>query len=322
MVMKKSKITTRRVLLFGSLCWAMGGFSFGIAEEKHVYLLIGQSNMAGRATITKEESGPIDRTYLLDDEGKWEKAEAPLNRYSTIRKGLNMQKLNPGFRFAEKMVDEDESVSIGLVVNAKGGTSIKQWAKGTEFYNEAIKRTEMALKEGELKGILWHQGESDSKDSGYLEKLKTLIEDLRKDLDAPNLPFVAGQLFYHPEKKANTKLVNEQLLKLPDEVPFTGCASSEGLTTYDNTHFDTEGMRTLGERYAEEMLKIQSKQKPESAELKFHNWTNDQGNTIEAAFLEVTAEGVKLRLRNGKEYIYPIEKFDAASQDLAKQLGQ
>jgi hypothetical protein len=81
-------------------------------------------------------------------------------------------------------------------------------------------------------------------------------------------------------------------------------------------------MLLLGERYAEEMLKIQASQKPESAELKFHNWTNEAGNTIEAAFLGLSAEGVKLRMKNGREYTYPIEKFDAATQQLAKQLAE
>lgn len=293
----------------------------GPKEKLHVYLLIGQSNMAGRASITKEESGPIAKTYLLDGDGKWEKAETPLNRYSTIRKSIKMQKLNPGFRFAQKMIEEDDSVSLGLVVNAKGGTSIKQWAKGTPFYDDAIKRTQQALKTGELKGILWHQGESDSGDGQYLEKLKTLIENLREDLGKPELPFVAGQLFYDPNKKANTKLVNDQLANLPGELPFTACVSSEGLTTYDNTHFDTKGMLLLGERYATEMLKIQASGKSGSVELNFLPWTNDQGNTIEAAFLELTPKGAKLKLKNGKEYIYPLEKFDAASQALARQLG-
>jgi hypothetical protein len=127
-------------------------------RDLHIYLLIGQSNMAGRATITEEIAGEIPRCFLLNGEGKWLAAKNPLNRYSTIRKGLDMQRLGPGYSFAKSMVkDADPVVSLGLVVNAKGGTKIEQWAKGTSFYNDALKRVEVARKSGVLKGILWHR---------------------------------------------------------------------------------------------------------------------------------------------------------------------
>jgi hypothetical protein len=72
------------------------------------------------------------------------------------------------------------------------------------------------------------------------------------------LPFVAGQVFYHAEKKPHTKQLNDQIAKLPAEVPFTGCVSSDNLTTLDDTHFDSPGMKLLGQRYAEEMLRVQA----------------------------------------------------------------
>ena len=232
----------------------------GPKEKLHVYLLIGQSNMAGRAPFTEEDSGVIDRCYLLNDKDKWEAAKNPLNRYSTVRKGLGMQKMNPGFTFSKMMLEKNKDISLGLVVNAKGGTKIEQWQKGTVFYNEAVRRTQEAQKTGVLMGILWHQGESNSEDSeAYLEKLADLVVNLRKDLGNPNLPFVAGQVFYDPDKRPKTKQINEQLAKLPDILPGTGCVSSDNLTTLDNTHFDTEGMKQLGKRYAEAMLEIQAK---------------------------------------------------------------
>jgi hypothetical protein len=220
----------------------------------HVYLLIGQSNMAGRAPFTAAEAAVIPRCSLLNKEGKWEPAKNPFNRYSTIRKGLGMQKMNPGYAFAKTMLEKDKAISIGLVVNAKGGTSIKLWAKGSKFYKEAVKRTRLAQKTGVLKGVLWHQGESDSKDPKYLDKLKALIADLRKDLDDPKLPFVAGEV-------QKVKLINDQIKKLPKAVEFTGLASAKDLTTMDRWHFDAKSMKLLGKRYAEAMLKIHAKRK-------------------------------------------------------------
>lgn len=225
----------------------------GPKDKLHVYLLIGQSNMAGRAPFTKEESGAIERAYLLNKEGKWEQAENPLNRYSTIRKGLGMQKLNPGYSFSKTMLEKQEDISIGLVVNAKGGSKIEQWKKGTRFYNEIIRRAREAQKKGTLKGILWHQGESNAKNpDGYLDKLKTLITDLRSDLGAKDLPFVAGQVNKVPK-------INEQIATLPKTVGATGFVRSEGLKAMDRWHFNAESMKLLGKRYAEEMLNLQSK---------------------------------------------------------------
>ncbi len=237
-----------------------------IGSEKtlHVYLLIGQSNMAGRAPFAEKDSGVIERCYLLNNENAWEPAKNPLNRYSTIRKGIGMQKMNPGYSFSQTILEKNKGISIALVVNARGGTNIAQWKKGTQFYNEALMRTVEAQKTGTLKGILWHQGESDSRSPDtYLEVLKDLVLNLRKDLDVPNLPFVAGQIFYHPQKKPHTKQINKQIALLPDLVPFTGYVESTDLTTFDSTHFDTQGMRLLGQCYAEEMLKLQSKMKAE-----------------------------------------------------------
>ena len=216
-------------------------------EAFHVYLLIGQSNMAGRAPIGEAEAQPTNKVYLLNAEDEWEPASNPLNRYSTIRKGLGMQKLNPGYSFAQEMLDPKTGNRIGLVVNAKGGTKIEQWAKGTHFYKEAVRRGLEAKKTGTLKGILWHQGESNNGNpDGYAEKLAQLVEDLRQDFGIKDLPFVAGQII-GPSK------INDEIARLPELSSNTGVASSEGLKTMDRWHFDAPSMKELGRRYASAM---------------------------------------------------------------------
>jgi hypothetical protein len=236
-----------------------GGIYDGPTDKLHVYLLIGQSNMAGRAPFTSEESGPIARSYLLDANDRWVPASNPLNRFSTIRKGLDMQKMNPGYGFAQTLLERDEGLAVGLVVNARGGTEIELWAKGTDFYNEALRRTRIALETGALKGILWHQGESNSRNpDGYFDQLTDLVKNLRRDLGMPHLPFIAGQVFYDAETKPHTEQINQQIAKLPQSLAHTGYVSSDGLTTHDNTHFDAASMKRLGNRYAEQMLNVQN----------------------------------------------------------------
>jgi len=241
------------MLVAASALGADGGTYAGPKEKLHVYLLIGQSNMAGRAPFTKEEARPIPRCFLLNDKDTWEQASNPLNRYSTIRKGLGMQKMNPGYGFSLAMLAAEKDVSLGLVVNAKGGTKIEQWKKGTRFYAEAVRRAKEAAKSGVLKGILWHQGESNAKNpDGYLEKLAKLVADLRADLGVKDLPFVAGQV-------NNVPAINDQIAKLPETVTNTGFASSEGLKAMDRWHFDAKSMKLLGKRYAEAMIKLHEK---------------------------------------------------------------
>lgn len=227
----------------------------GPKELLHVYLLIGQSNMAGRAAYGDAESDVNPRCFLLNDKNQWEVATHPYNRYSTIRKDIKMQKMNPGYGFSRMMLEADPKVSIGLVVNARGGTSINQWGKGTKFYDEAVKRAKEAQKTGVLKGILWHQGESDAGAAdGYAEKLKALVGALRQDLGAADVPFVAGEVYPKP----GTKKVNLELARVSELIPLSGCVSAKDLTAGDKTHFDTSGMKQLGERYAREMLRLQS----------------------------------------------------------------
>lgn len=226
------------------------------AKPMHIYLLIGQSNMAGRAEIPKELEGIIDRCFLFNEKNEWEPARNPLNRHSPIRKDLNMQRHGPGYSFAKKMLATQPDATIGIIVNARGGTSIDEWLGKSELYWSARKRCKAAMKDGTLKGVLWHQGESDlSNADGYLGKLQSLIANIRADLNAPNLPFIAGQIH-------NGKAINDQIARLPAACHMTAFVSSEGLTTTDGTHFDTKSQLLLGERYADAMSGLLAAQPP------------------------------------------------------------
>ena len=222
----------------------------GPPERLHIYLLIGQSNMAGRAPITDEEKEIPPHTLLLNGENNWEPAEHPFNRYSTIHTGLGKQRLGPGYAFVRAMREATPTITIGLVVNARGGSNINQWNQEGKFYRDSLERARAAMVTGQLRGILWHQGESNHRDEDYLSKLATLIANFRADLDAPELPFVAGQII-------DTPLINDQIARLPETVPFTRFASADGLVTYDRWHFDTASVNLLGERYAAAMIELQ-----------------------------------------------------------------
>lgn len=222
-----------------------------------IYLCIGQSNMAGRGPIEAIDKDTLTNVFLFTGNGDkpWEKAANPFNKYSTVRKKLSMQRLSPSYGFAKAMSKAKPNTKIGLVVNAKGGTSIEKWAPGETLYNEAVKQTQKALKTGGvLKGIIWHQGEANaSRHRHYIPKITELIEALRTDLNQPDLPFVAGQL---SEDKPKRKHFNDMIINLPNTIKNTAVVSSESTSTIDSTHFDSPSQRLLGKRYAEAMLKL------------------------------------------------------------------
>lgn len=259
--MKKYKIIL--VLICIGLLYQCKSIDNDVQSESkpmELYLLIGQSNMAGRATIELQDQDSIPNVFLFtgNQEKPWEKATNPLNKYSTVRKNISMQKLGPGYGFAKEMAKVQKENKIGLIVNAKGGTSIEEWKPGELLYNEAVSQMKKAVKYGVLKGVIWHQGEADSgKYDKYMPKITALIEALRTDLNTPNLPFVAGQLSPDKPKRNN---FNNMILELPNKVKNTGVVSTEELKTIDSTHFNSLSQRLLGQRYAFEMLKLVSKE--------------------------------------------------------------
>ena len=225
-----------------------------------LYLLIGQSNMSGRASIEPPEKDTINNVYLFTGTG-WESAANPLNKYSTVRKSLSMQKLGPGYSFAREL-EKCTGKKIGLVVNARGGTSIESWEKGYKgandyhLYEEAVKEIRKAEKYGKLKAIIWHQGEANSRRSSqYMALLKKLVKDLRHDLGG-NIYFVAGQI---GQWRPTNKNINQVITMIPNDIKNSDYVSTDGLSPLkgdsSNPHFDTRSQLILGERYAEKVLK-------------------------------------------------------------------
>ena len=180
--------------------------SLSAAVPDAVFLLIGQSNMVGRAALEPQDQKPVEGCLLWNGLS-WEPARAPFNRYSKHknRKSAGLES-GPSFVRAYRLAHPDETV--GIVCWARGGSSLEQWHpdhdEPWDLYDEAVRQTHAALAEdGALKGILWHQGEANSQRSdAYPQLLKrTLIDSVlssqrpnfrsclvRSVLGAPNMP--------------------------------------------------------------------------------------------------------------------------------------
>jgi hypothetical protein len=118
------------------------------------------------------------------------------------------------------------------------------------------------LKQGKLKGILWHQGESDSKaglSEVYEQKLHELVSRLRTDLQSPSVPFIAGQMGQFDQRPwdDHKHRVDAAHQVLPSAMPRTGFANSDGLKHRgDMVHFDSASYRELGGRMFKSYLSV------------------------------------------------------------------
>lgn len=231
----------------------------------HLYLLAGQSNMAGRGEVTgKYVNEGNANVYMLNKNNEWVVAKHPVHFDKPQVAGVG-----PGLAFALEMAKANKTIKIGLVPCAVGGSSIDVWKTGaydsatkTHPYDDAMKRVAIAMQQGVFKGILWHQGESNSTPAGaavYLPKLTTLIEQFRDSIRNKYLPFVAGELGTYKDQYNN---INTVIAQLPEKLPFTSVASSKGLKHKgDGTHFDSPSAEKLGNRYAKKMKRLQRRLK-------------------------------------------------------------
>ncbi|MEP3837293.1 MAG: sialate O-acetylesterase [Algibacter sp.] len=245
-----------------------------VTAQRDIYLVIGQSNTSGRGTIEAQDMTPLTGVDLFNAT-TWEPAEntnaihpdkgtsdGGFNRYSTVRNTNQPQGLNYAYTFG-RMLNEVTGNQIGLVVNAIGGSKITEWEKGaTEgYYAAALSRINAALAIGgsNLKGILWHQGEGNRNSTGsYLSRLEGMINNFRTDLGIPDLPVIVGQI---SKQRTDNGTFNTIIKTIADSgdpayIPYTDYVTSDGLQTLDRTHFNANGQRVLGYRYAAKVLKM------------------------------------------------------------------
>ena len=243
-------------------CFSQGSVGDEVSGEFHLYILAGQSNMAGRGKITDSlRTLRDDRVWMLTKDLTWVVAEHPIHFDKPAIAGVG-----PGLSFGIELANAHPGVRIGLIPCAVGGTSIDKWQPGgfdkatsTHPYDDAVVRIKEAMKSGEVKGMIWLQGEADSseeKAEDYLRKLKVLVKRVRKLTHDKDLPIVAGELGRYRTKY---QIINTELHKGKKKIKNFEVAASEGLTHKgDNTHFDAESAVEFGKRFARKMLALQN----------------------------------------------------------------
>ncbi|MCS7467918.1 sulfatase-like hydrolase/transferase [Stieleria sp. ICT_E10.1] len=231
-------------------------------EQFHLFLLAGQSNMAGRGKVTPADRVPDPRILMLDRDGNWVPATDPLHFDKSVA-GVGL-----GRGFARRYASAHPDVTVGLVPCAVGGSPIAAWAPGgyhpqtkTHPYDDALRRIQTAMASGTFKGILWHQGESDCKPGlaeAYKSNLTDVMERFRSHVGAKT-PIIIGGLAQRdfPQWTEHRKRVDQSHREVASELPASAFVESTGLTLKsDNTHFDRQSLLEFGQRYAEALAEI------------------------------------------------------------------
>lgn len=222
-----------------------------------LFLLAGQSNMAGRGDVAAEDTNAPPGIFSLNRELAWVPAAEPMHFDKPVAG------VGPGLSFARAIASRNSDAVIGLIPAAVGGSPITAWEPGVTYpetgakpYDDALLRARHALRHGELRAILWHQGESDANPQAaplYDARLRTLIRRLRAEFDNPGLPVLIGQLGHWPERPWDDawKRVDQAHRDIAASVPGVQFISSQGLAHKgDVLHFDAASARELGRRYA------------------------------------------------------------------------
>jgi carbohydrate esterase-like sialic acid-specific acetylesterase len=248
----------------------------GVDPNFFIFLTFGQSNMEGVPLPEAQDRQEDPRVKVLAYDNcanlgrtynQWYTASPPLH-------SCNLG-VGPGDYFAKTLAATlPANVTIGIVPNAISGVDIDFFRKGvrsarrgefrippdnqrTSAYDMIIERGRLAQQVGVIKGIIFHQGESDSGSPNrdqWVGKLQQIVSDIRTDLNIGNVPFVAGELLYNAQGGCCGDSLNPLINTLPNMIDEAFVVSANGLTNIDNFHFTLPSQRTFGARYGEIML--------------------------------------------------------------------
>lgn len=273
-----------RLVFLAVIFLGLNSFAQKPNPKFYIYLCLGQSNMEGHAKFEPQDTIVDSRFQVLEavdcdnlkrKKGQWYTAVPPLSRCTTG--------LTPADYFGREMIANlPKDVKVGVINVAVGGCKIElfdkdsyesyvstapNWLKNTVSqydgnpYARLVEMAKIAQKDGIIKGILLHQGESNTNDTLWTKKVKVVYDNLLKDLNlkAETTPLLAGEVV-HADQGGICASMNKIIATLPEIIPNSYVISSSGCPdVFDNLHFSAEGYRMLGKRYATKMLEILKK---------------------------------------------------------------
>ena len=230
-------------------------------ENVWVFIMAGQSNMAGRGIVEPQDTVSNNRILSIDQDGKLIIAKEPLHWYEPERTGLDC-----GVSFAKTLLKNiPDNISILIIPTAVGGSFSTQWLndslyRNVKLFSNFLSKVEIARKFGTIKGILWHQGESDANEKDipvYKQRLRQLFSKFRSATGNNELPIILGELGPFSDNPVNFSSINKIIHEYAADDKNSSVISTSDLKDKgDHLHFDSKGQRMMGKRYAEAYLKM------------------------------------------------------------------
>lgn len=256
----------------------------GYAQNKNFYIFLafGQSNMEGNARFEPQDTIGLDkRVQLLQSTDCPKLGRIKDTWYTDSPPSCRcLSTINPTDYFARTLAANlPEKIKIGIINVSVAGAKIEIFEKdsyqtylatapgymknisaeyGGSPYARLVELAQMAQKEGVIKGVLLHQGESNPNDSLWTKKVKGIYDNLMADLKLKpkKVPLLAGETVNADQNGACAGF-NKYIATLPAAIPNSYVISSVGCTaSRDRLHFNAEGYRKLGKRYGAQMLAL------------------------------------------------------------------
>jgi Carbohydrate esterase, sialic acid-specific acetylesterase len=230
-------------------------------ENLWVFILAGQSNMAGRGRVEPQDTIPSERVFTINKNEDIILAKEPLHFNEPSMRGLDC-----GLSFGQELIRHiPDNISVLIIPTAVGGSSISQWLgdstyRNVQLFKNFTEKTSLGARHGIIKGVLWHQGESDSGDPDdialYDARLAQLITKFREATGNDHLPVMIGELGSFSKNNDNWQKINKQIkVYASKDRNASGIKTSDLKDKGDKVHFDSQGQRTLGQRFAKKYIR-------------------------------------------------------------------
>jgi hypothetical protein len=228
-------------------------------EKVWIFIMAGQSNMAGRGFVEPKDTIPNPRILTINKDNEIVFAKEPLHFYEP-----NLTGLDCGLSFANTLLKTvDPSITILMIPAAIGGSSTHQWLgdslyRGVKLLSNFKDRVEVAKRYGTVQAMLWHQGESDTDMSlipGYAERLEKLFLIFRTHIGNSTLPILMGELGAFSDNQKNWDKVNKAIYQYAEKDKNAMVINTRDLLSKeDRIHFTGASQRMMGERFAKTYL--------------------------------------------------------------------
>lgn len=226
----------------------------------HIFMLMGQSNMAGVAKAEASDMNTDERIKVFggcdQPANQWNIANPPLNDCPGLKGWNSSGTVDPGIWFAKTIVQKlPAGDTIGFIGTAESGEAVETFMAGGPYHQSILDKISKvkATPNTRFAGVIFHQGESNSGQADWPNKVVQLYNQVKAAWGVDyDVPFILGELPAGGCCSGHNVRVHEAA----DKLPIGAWVSQEGTKVMDEYHFDHASVVLMGKRYGEKMIEL------------------------------------------------------------------